>query len=84
MGPGALAFQVLCGLQQLWGYEGGFEKSVDVDSVVFPRFPEASERAQEGRGIRNFDPGSVCWGSVTAWLGVLRRFFFPGFGPADH
>lgn len=26
MGPGALAFQVLCGLQQLWGYEGGFEK----------------------------------------------------------
>lgn len=54
-----------------------FEKSVEVDLVVLSRFPEAAERDQESRGIRNSSPG-LGVGYGTAWLGVLRRFSHQG------
>lgn len=59
-----------------------FEKSVEVDLVVLSRFPEAAERDQEGRGIRNSSPGLGGW----VWhclAGGLEKVFTPGFGLYD-
>ena len=62
---------MVCGLQQLCGYEVDFKKSIGVYPVASSRFPGAAERAQQSRDVRNSGPGL---GYGTAWLGVLRRF----------
>lgn len=39
------------------GVKWDFEKSVGVDLVASSRFPEAAERAHQGRDNRNSGPG---------------------------
>lgn len=63
------------------GVKWDFGKSAGVDPVASSRFPEAAERAHQGRDNRNSGPGlRAVWHSLAGDLGKVLTL---GFGPAE-